>query len=259
MTVKEQICRALCDGFVSRQVPMGFAIRSPFDWFTGDKLTFYVRVRGSQMRLEDSGSTIFDLEGAGVDLSSVTRQELLEALCKEHGVLHDEDESVFHTEWLDEGRVGLAAITFVAFLQRLQDLTFTTRTRVASTFKDDLISALAERFGGEAEIVSDEPPVPSLSYYVVDILVKHKSGKVAAIFPGTSEQKALEAVLFAKEVELRNIDNVVPFLVFEQTQSGKIRKDTNAKALNSELQLAAWDGGRLDVLDKVAKRIGAAR
>jgi hypothetical protein len=118
-----------------------------------------------------------------------------------------------------------------------------------------LLAAVEERFAGEATVETNTSPVSVLGYYVVDIVIRRKSGRTAAIFPATSEEKALGAVLFAKELELKNIDHVVPFLVFEQTGGGKVSKDTQEKALNSELQLATWDSGSADVLDRIAKHV----
>lgn len=255
MSIARQICDALCKGFTVREVPIGFAIKSPFDWFTGDKLVFYARTKGSLVRFEDSGATLFELEGAGVDLSSSTRLESLYQICHDSNVRFDEEEGQFHTDYVRIEEVGLSAIQFMSFMVRVQDMLLTVRSRVASTFKEDLLAAVEERFSGEATIEANEAPVPSLSYYVVDIVVRHRDGKTAAIFPATSEEKVLSATLFAKELELKHIDNVVPFLVFEQTGTARISKDTQAKAINSELQLATWDGGQSEVLDKIGKHV----
>lgn len=258
MNLQEEICEALCGGFSVREIPIGYAIASPFDWFTGDKMIFYARTRGSQIRFEDSGSTLFELEGAGVDFSSSTRVESLKEICAEASVEFDEDESLFMSEWVDEKHIGLASVRFMSFMVRVQDMLLTIRSRVSNTFREDLISAVQERFADEANVEISEAPVEQLSYYVVDIIIRHKSGKTAAIFPATSEEKALESVLFAKELELRNIDNVVPFLVFEKADGGtKIRSHTRSKALNSELKLASWDGGKMDVMEKIAKHVTA--
>lgn len=255
MSLERQICEALCKGFTVRSVPAGFAIASPFDWFTGDKMIFYARTRGALVRFEDSGGTLFELEGAGVDLSSATRLETLRDLTREYGITYDEEESAFFTEYVRVEEAGLSAIKFMSFLHRVQDLLFTVRTRVASTFKEDLIAAIEERFEGEAAVLINEAPVASLPYYVADVVVKHPSGKVAAIFPATTEEKALVATLFAKEVELKNIADVVPFLVFEQMNTAKITRDTQARAMNSELQLATWEGGKIQVLDKIDRHV----
>ena len=94
-------------------------------------------------------------------------------------------------------------------------------------FKEDLLPAVEERFAGEATVETNMSPVSALDYYVVDIVIRRKSGRTAAIFPATSEEKALGAVLFAKELELKNIDHVVPFLFLSKqavVKSARIRK-----------------------------------
>ncbi len=255
MTLGDQICQALCKGFQVREVPIGFAIASAFDWFTGDKMIFYARTRGSLVRFEDGGSTLFDLEGAGVDFSSATRMESLRELCRETAVQFDEDESTFFTDYIKPEEVGLAAIRFMTFMVRVQDMLLTVKARVSSTFKEDLVAAVQERFGPEADVLINDAPVAELSYYTVDIVVRHHGGKLAAIFPATSEEKALSATLFAKELELKHIDNVVPFLIFEHAGGTKVSRDTQAKAINSELQIAVWDGGHADVLDKISRHV----
>lgn len=258
MRLKEQICEALCAGFAIRDVNIGFAIASPFNWFTGDKLIFYARKRGAQLRFEDSGATLFELEGAGVDFSSATRIEQLKELCEEHRVTLDEEEGVMFSEWVNADRSGLEAVNFLSFMVRIQDMLLTVRSRVASTFRDDLVTAIQDRFADEASIEFGQAPIPTLSDYVVDIVVKHRSGKTAAIFPATSEVRALEAVLFAKELELQKTRNIVPFLIFERAEGEKrIRSSTRSKALNSELRLASWDGGRDEVIRKLANHIEA--
>lgn len=255
MSIERQICEALCRGFTVCEVPIGFAVASPFDWFTGDRMLFYARTRGALVRFEDSGATLFELEGAGVDLSSQTRMDALRELCRDAGVHFDEEESQFYTDYVKAEEVGLAAIKFMSFMVRVQDMLLTVRSRIASTFKDDLVAAVQERFSAEGEVEVNEAPVPELSYYVVDIVVRHSNGKLAAIFPATSEEKALSATLFAKEIELKNIDNVVPFLVYEHAGTSKVSKDTQAKAMNSELTLATWDGGHAEVLEKISRHV----
>lgn len=253
MTLGKQICEALCKGFIVREVPIGFAVASPFDWFTGDKMIFYARTKGALVRFEDSGATLFELEGAGVDLTSGTRLQQIQELCAESGVTFDEDDSHFFTEYVRAEEVGLAAIRFMSFMVRVQDMLLTVKAKVAGTFKDDLIAAVRERFGDEVSV--NEAPVSELSYYVVDIVVRHKSGKLAAIFPATSEEKALSATLFAKELELKHIDNVVPFLVYEHAGGTKVSSATQAKAMNSELELATWDGARAEVMEKIDRHV----
>lgn len=258
MNLQEQICNAFCSEINVREVPLGFAVSAPFNWLSGDKILFYARRNGSSVRIEDSGSTIFDLETAGVALNSTNRAEIIENLQNEYGILFDDHEVVFHTGWLDQSLVGAASIRLLAFLHRLQDLLFLSQNRVASTFKEDLAKAIEERFRGIASITFDDAPSQKLSYYTADICIRDKDGKTTAVFAGTSDYKVLDAVLYSKELELHHIDNVIPFLIYENATPAKISRDAQKKALNSELKLAAWEGGQVEVINKIAKHVANA-
>lgn len=254
MNLQERICDAFCAGFLVREIKIGFSIRSPFRWLTADNLAFYGRRKGDQIRFEDDGLTVSELQGAGADVLSGTRFKLLRSMMKDCGVQYDMDEVLFHTDWASEEQAGVLALSFLEFMTRIQEFQLTTRSRVENTFKDDLIAALIERFGPD-QIALDEAPVQRLSYYKVDIIVRHPSGKTAAIFPGTSEPKALDAVLFSKEMELKKVINVVPFLIFEDLAGSIVSGPTRSKAMNSDLQMADWAGGRMEVIDKVEKYV----
>lgn len=257
MNLQERICDAFCAGFIVREIKIGFSIISPFRWLTGDYLSFYGRREEGKIRFEDDGLTVSELQGAGADILSGTRFDSLQTMMKECGIRYDVDEVLFHTDWVIEERAGLLALAFLAFMTRVQDFQFTTRAKVENTFKDDLIAALIDRFGPD-QVRLDEAPVQRLSYYKVDIVVRHPNGRTAAIFPGTSESKALDAVLFSKEMELKKVVNVVPFLIYEDLARSAVTGPTRSKAMNSDLQMADWAGGKTDVIDKVEKYVTQA-
>ncbi|WP_417231916.1 DUF1828 domain-containing protein [Brevundimonas sp.] len=253
MNIQDDICEALCGGFDVRRLKIGYAIRSPFTWFTGDNLTIYARIDEGRVRIEDDAASYAELTGAGVDFSTDTRLGILSGLMAEHGVEFDEIAMRFQTRWLSGQEAGAGAARFLAFMHRLQDLVFTTRDRVSNTFREDLFAALSERLGNEAEISLDEAVADGFEDYVVDILVKHRSGKRLAIFTGTSEARALEAIILAKELEINRADNVVPFLIYQETNSKRVSRKTQSRAINSDLQLGTWEGGMNDVLSKVER------
>lgn len=230
---------------------MGFAIKSPFDWFMGEPITFYARTQDGRARFEDSGVLVADLEGMGVDFDSESRREVLHTLLKEYGIQFDEEESMFVTNWTPPSRLGAEATNYLAFLNRVQDLLFLNKQRVKSTFKEDLLSAIEERFEGEATISQNESPIAKLPQSTVDILVTFHEGNKLAIFPATSELKAYQAMLFATELANLNISEVHPILVFEDLGHSKLGNNTTARVLNSSLQTAAWSGGKSNVLDKL--------
>lgn len=255
MNFKEQICRAVCDGFGVRKVPVGFAVSTPINWFSGDSLSFFARVEGAKARLEDSGALLFDLEGQGLDLSSESRRELLASLLQEHGVEFSEEEGTFSTPWMPTDEVAKLVPQFLAFLTRVQDLLFLSRDRVSSTFKEDLVAGLRERYGEAAEIEMGAAPIPDLPQYIVDIVVKHQSGKVAAIFPAISDVNVLRAALFSKELIINNVHHVVPFLIYEQVETPRVSSQSRAIAMNADLNHAVWSAGRGEVVDKVYRHV----
>lgn len=254
MNLQKEICAAFCDGLLVRKVPMGYSVSTPVTWFSGDRITFYVRVEGERARLEDSGSLIFDLEGQGVDFSSENRMEILSGLLNDHGVVHSDKDGVFCTEWVPAGDIARRALPFLTFLARVQDLLFLNREVVRSTFREDLIAALENTFS-EASVSVSEALIPSLPHYTVDIVVRTTSGKIAAIFPATNDVNVLRAVLFSMEVQKHDIDQIVPFLIYENLDKGAITQQSREIALNSDLTLAVWSGGRDEVMQKVQRYV----
>jgi hypothetical protein len=255
MNMQAQICEAVCKGFRVREVPIGYAIAAPVEWINGDKIRFFARIEGERGRLEDDGSTVFELEGSGIEVLSGNRRVLLGQLLDEHSVEFDEEESLFRTPWVAASEVAKLVPQFSAFMTRVQDLSFLSRDRVESTFKEDLASALRASAGRGVEVLLNVPPVPSLPVYLADIVIKSQSGKTVAIFPVTSDVSVLRAVLFSKEVELNHVPDVVSFLVYETVDRGRISSQNQAIAANSELIPAVWQASKSEVVEKVLRRV----
>ncbi len=254
MNLQKEICAAFCDGLNVRKVPVGYAISTPVTWFSGDTISFYARVEGTRARLEDSGSLLFDLEGQGVDFSSDNRMEILSGILKEHGVTLSDEDGVFCTDWVPERNIASLAIPFLTFLTRVQDLLFLNREVVKSTFREDLISALEDTFD-ESSVSISEALIPSLPHYTVDIVVRSPSGKIAAIFPATNDVNVLRAVLFSMEVQKHDVENIIPFLIYENLDRGAITQQSREIALNADLLPAVWSGGKFEVMQKVERYV----
>tara|TARA_R110002110_G_scaffold3305_4_gene16858 strand:- start:2824 stop:3537 length:714 start_codon:yes stop_codon:yes gene_type:complete len=234
-------------------VPVGYAVATPVAWFSGDQITFYVRIEGDMARLEDSGTLLLELESQGLDLTSESRREALSDIMGAHCVTLDEEDCLFLSEWVPVDNVASLVPEFLAFLTRSQDLTLLSRDRVRSTFREDLAEALQEGFGDSATITFSEPLIADLPQYRVDIVVRHKNGKIAAVFPATSDATVLRAVLFSVEMERHNITGIVPFLVYESMKQGAVTNQSREIATNADLEFGVWSGGSDAVVGKVQR------
>ena len=180
--------------------------------------------------------------------------EILSGLLDDHGVVLSEEDGVFCTDWVENKDLAALALPFLTFLTRVQDLLFLNRDIVRSTFREDLIGALEETFS-ESAVSTSEALIPSLPHYTVDIVVKTKAGKIAAIFPATGDVSVLRAVLFSMELQKYDMANVAPFLIYENLDKGAITQQSREIAMNSDLFQAVWSGGRSEVMQKVQKYV----
>lgn len=123
-----------------------------------------------------------------------------------------------------------------------------------STFKEDLINALEDTFS-ESSVSVSEALIPSLPHYTVDVVVRSPSGKTAAIFPATNDVNVLRAVLFSMEIQKHDVENVIPFLIYENLDKGAITQQSREIAFNADLTPAVWSGGKDEVMQKVQRYV----
>lgn len=257
--MKEALCRAFCEALTVRKVRTGIAVGTPFRRGQ-DALTFFVmRVRDDpqeRVRLEDDGFTIPDLEMSGADLSAGTRARVFAELLTEHRVHYDEEDGVLHSEPMTEAQVAQAALSFVAFLLRMQDFRLLTEERVRETFRDDVLKAVTERFAGRASVFTNEAPVPALRDYRADILIRAAELAPLAVFIGTAETRALEAILLRQAMTLAEIAGHV-MLVVQREKPPKINQRTINRAYQT-VAVKVFPGYVRQTMDEMeAKLFGA--
>ncbi|MGB6228688.1 MAG: DUF1828 domain-containing protein [Litorimonas sp.] len=146
MNIQKEICGAFCEGLSIRKVPLGYAIRTPFMWVHGEPLVIFGEAKDGLVRMRDSGDSLLILEDLAGDLTTDTKVEAIYELATSHGVLFDEEQALFTGGWVEESMLGEAAIRFMSFLNRLQDLALLSRDRVVSSFREELTVALTDHF-----------------------------------------------------------------------------------------------------------------
>lgn len=257
MSAKKDICMAFCDGLSVRKIPLGYAIKTPFSWLDGEPLLVFGEEEGGQIRMRDSGDTLIQLEDVAGDLSLPTRVEAMQEIASAHGVIFDEKNSLFSSQWVDRSQLGESAIRFMSFLNRLQDMALLSRERVSNAFREELTEAIMHHFSGKYDVSVREPVSPEHKEYTADILIRGAQIQ-AAIYAATAEVNVLEALLTEQVFDDDKTIKTIPFVIFEDLLNSKVSVRTRRRALNSaRLQTADWSGGRDEVIEKIERQLMA--
>ncbi len=191
------LCERLCEDVQFTKRPDGsLMLRTHFEFPDGDRFPIHVSEAGTGgVRLSDRGHTLMHIS-YDHDIDSFlagTRGQLLERIVGETGI--QRDGGVFRldtpVEKLPEGifRFGQA-------LTRIYDLTLLSRSRVQSTFYDDLADLLKSLID-EDKIQADYMPeeVPNPEAYRVDYRIEGKSGIPLFLYGVPNRDKARLATI----------------------------------------------------------------
>jgi Domain of unknown function DUF1828 len=256
----EALCKAFCKDVDIYSVPMGFAVRTPFTRPDGDFLSFYVRKYAptGEFRLEDDGGTVAFLESQGVDLDTDSRRDIFTSLLSEYRAEYDENEILIHSDRLREEELAPKSLIFVEMMLRIYDLLFLTSKRVTRSFKDDLGKLISETFMQGHTIEQDAFFNESTKDYIADYIIRDSSGKSLAIFVGNSDLKALEALLFSREMRERKITNLNAMIVLETPKPQAIKNRTLSRVQNSGLFLGTYENEHEALAEKMERTLEAA-
>jgi hypothetical protein len=170
--IRDRLCATFCKDVAVQQRSAGIAVSLPIVGRDGDHLTAYVNEATGGWRISDMGATLMRLsyENDLAKLLSGSRNRLYKTVLKESGL--DEDDGELYIE------VPAAELTRGLFalgqgVTRIEDLGLWTRSRVESTFQDDLRGVVIEAAGTDRVIENYEVPgIPSAENYLVDFCVR---------------------------------------------------------------------------------------
>lgn len=170
------LCERLCaDVQVATRSDGALMLRTHFEFPDGDRFPIHVSETGiGGVRLSDRGHTLMHISyDHDVDaFLDGTRGQMLERIVGETGV--DRDGGVFCLDTSIE-RLPEAIFRFGQALTRIHDLTFLSRSRVQSTFYDDLaelLKSLIDEDKMQADYLLEELPNPEA--YRVDYRIEGK-------------------------------------------------------------------------------------
>lgn len=227
--MKEALCQAFCGDLKLTDVPVGYAVTTTFRRDDGDSVAFYIvrdKTRSGYYRIEDDGTTIPFLEGAGVDFGTDTRSEALSGLLDGHGVDFDEDEMLLHTAVMREEDLPKAAMRFLSFMLRISDFLLLTRDKVTSTFKEDAAAQIIQKMDGKAIVQQDVPVSSLLSDTVPDMVIRAPNRSPVAVFFGSSPQRVNDAIFLQMQAlyEIREDVQVIALLERENVIGHDLRR-----------------------------------
>ncbi|WP_376697246.1 DUF1828 domain-containing protein [Wenzhouxiangella sp. EGI_FJ10305] len=232
MNLKEQLCKEFCEGLLVRDVPIGLAVGTEYQSVDGDHIGFYIQSikETGKYRIIDNALSIPTLEALGADVEkNGTRKEVFETLLNQYGVQFDTNSGELFTQEVSEPDVPHAALQFLAFLLRVQDIAFMSHERAASTFKQDALEMLKQVVGNRADIVEDNFILgDNLDELPADAGILAKGKPPVAVFFGVSDNKVNEAMLLQAWALNASLPcSVVALLESEGQISSKVRQRAN--------------------------------
>ncbi len=218
---QKQLCEQFCANVQIYRRNNGMVmLQTPFSYPDGDQYSLYLSEIGAGgVRVSDGGHTLMHLsyENDIDKFFSSTRNILLHQVVKEQGIGFSEDEGQFFID-TSVGNLADSAFKLGQAITRIHDLTFLNRSRVASTFYDDLKEQLTT-------IVSEEKVrqnyivegLPNAEQYPVDFYLEGKSDVPVFLFGVPNRDKARLVTIFLQYFHQQHI-NFDSLLVFENQE-----------------------------------------
>lgn len=174
--LQEQLCKTLCGQVQIRTTKQGhLQLITPFTFFDGDTFQLYLQeMSGGGLRLTDYGHTLMHLsyENEISKLREGTRGKLFEQVLATSGI-KEQDGQLICDASLEN--LGSSVLKFGQGITRVYDLTFLNRSRVASTFYEDLKERLyglvsPDRIRQNFSLVEEE----AAASYPIDFYITRK-------------------------------------------------------------------------------------
>jgi hypothetical protein len=201
--LREKLCSTFGGDLTVREVPAGLAVSAMFEGADGDRLGCLIEGQGSAWRLSDDGAFLGDLEGYGVDVRKGGRAEFLARALRPAGATVDADTLQIVTA-IDRPLLPLDILNFLVALSHAQDVTFWTKERVRSTFKEDATLALNAVLGDAADMQVAAAVDGRLAEFPADLVIRPRGpgegGAVTAVFLVQLMDALQEALLLALEL-----------------------------------------------------------
>lgn len=262
-SLRKDLCKTFCADISISEVPSGIAISGRYDDGYGDKIECFIENDSNGWVIIDDGLFIPDLIGRGIDIRSKSRSEFIERVLRPAGAFMDTEDHTLRTEILSEFPSSVQILDFLLALVRVRDVTFWTRERVKSTFKEDAFDALKLRLGEHFNLERNAPVDSRLKEFPADIVARPKSimqTKASAIFLASGTETLNEALLLWQSIRGAGLshNDISVMAMMESGRGLTLGSPKVQRAINRIDAFAVWDSDAEASVERLARVAEAA-
>lgn len=228
--VKRLLCESWCAELDVAQDGDALRLSMPLLEPDGDYLTVWLREAMGGWRIEDAGSTLMRVsyDSDSGTLLRGPRRVLLDKMLNEYGARLSDDGRIVAES--DEQSLAISLLRYGQALLRVNDLRSWSKSRVASTFFDDLKLHLADIVGAENVEQRYLPPeVPDAADYPVDFLLKGSRTPLFVFGIANADRARVATIVLQHlDVHIERFDSIIVFQDASAIPSIDLRRLMNA-------------------------------
>lgn len=255
--LRESVCKTFCGEISVKALPSGIAITTIFRDAASDSIACFIEQENGEWHLADDGHFLPDIVARGIDIEKGARKEFLDRILGPVGAWCDLRSLEIRTRSQRIPPPPEEILQFITALVRARDVTFWSRERVKSTFKEDAYQALVERFAQRVDISRSVPVDGSLQEFPADVVLRPRKDSEAhqpatAVFLVQTLDAMNEALMLWMELrERRRSDVRVAALVEDGTINLSSYK--TQRTLNRIDATAFFRGDEKAALDRIER------
>lgn len=258
--LKKVLCSEFCGGIHVHALQSSYAISSPFQDNSGDRISFYLTPSPEGYTIEDDGSYLSQLIARDIPIELGARGQMLDAILSQGGAYWDRESLEIKTAEFSSAEIPDRVIAFLSSMIRVRDLELLTREIVRSTFREDALSALVKAFSSFADLSEDEPVFSDLAEFPADVVIRPHSNitgaRPGAVYFVSSNDKLSEALLLQTEAQLHSRDNDFAVIaLIEEPEMKILSKRRFQRAQNRAVTMPIFRGDESAAIQMVRRRL----
>lgn len=170
--LRESICKTFCGDLAVKTLPSGIAITTTFRDAVSDPIACFIEQDDDGWYMADDGHFLSDTVARGIDIQTGSRKAFLDRILVPSGAWCDLTNLEIRTHTQQAVPRPDDILQFITALVRALDVTFWSRERIKSTFKDDAYQALEERFAERADLSRSAPVDAAMQEFPADAVLR---------------------------------------------------------------------------------------